>query len=195
MKFSGLATPLRVVLASSGRADQVAALLSDQAPRLAAALGLPLHTLTPAACPHQALHQLEAIVGPWLAALPCDPGLLLEDPASAATHHWAEALGAWRQPSLLLLPADSLATGAPAATTALLRQWQVPLLGLIQGGGPWEPARRRSDGLPWIGWLPEAGRPEAVLSEAAEQEWTEQGMDAMRLSLEARWLQLQAELD
>ncbi|MCT0224172.1 hypothetical protein [Synechococcus sp. CS-1328] len=193
-----------MVLTSSGRTDQVAALLSDQAPRLAAALALPLHTLAPAACPQQALRQLEAIAGPWLAALPCDPGLLLVDPASAAANHWAEALGAWRQPTLLLLPADSLATGAPAATTALLRQWQVPLLGLIQGGGPWEAARRRGDGLPWLGWLPEAALHEAelheaVLPEAAEQEWTEQSwteqsMAALRLSLEARWLQLQAEL-
>ena len=61
MKFSSLATPPRLVLASSGRTDQVSALLANQAPRLAAALDLPLHTLAPAACPQQALQHLAAI--------------------------------------------------------------------------------------------------------------------------------------
>jgi len=29
----------------------------------------------------------------------------------------------------------------------------VPLAGLIQWGGPWEPQVRRAEGLPWLGWL------------------------------------------
>lgn len=48
---------------------------------------------------------------------------------------------------------EQLATGLPAAGTALLRQWRVPLLGLIQWGGRWDPEARRHDGLPWLGAL------------------------------------------
>ena len=49
-----------------------------------------------------------------------------------------------------------MATGLPAAGTALLERWRVPLLGLLQLGGAWEPLERRRDGLPWLGWLPPA---------------------------------------
>jgi hypothetical protein len=82
--------------------------------------------------------------------LPLDPGLVLQ-----GFGHWAEALGAWRQPVLLLLAAEQLQTGLPAAMAALLDQWQVPLAGLVQAGGPWQPDLRRGDGLPWLGTLEE----------------------------------------
>jgi hypothetical protein len=82
--------------------------------------------------------------------LPFDPGLVLQ-----GFGHWAEALGAWRQPVLLLLTAEQLQTGLPAAMAALLAQWKVPLAGLVQAGGLWQPDLRRGDGLPWLGTLGE----------------------------------------
>jgi hypothetical protein len=95
----------------------------------------------------------------WLAALPLDPGLPL-----TRGGRWAEALGAWRQPCLLVLSEAQMGTGLPAAGTALLERWRVPLVGLLQLGGVWEPLERRRDGLPWLGWLPTApaGDPEAL---------------------------------
>lgn len=84
----------------------------------------------------------------WIAPLPVDPGLGL-----VAGGSWAESLGAFRQPTALVLDGAQLACGWPAAATALLRQEGVPLVGLIQLGGEWEPERRRGDGLPWLGWL------------------------------------------
>jgi hypothetical protein len=84
----------------------------------------------------------------WLAPLAVDPGLSLGRQAS-----WAEGLGAWRQPTLLILDNAQLATGWPAAATALLRQAGVPLVGLIPGGGAWQPGRRREESLPWLGAL------------------------------------------
>ena len=36
---------------------------------------------------------------------------------------------------------------------ALLKNWQVPLVGLVQWGEPWASAERRRDGLPWLGAL------------------------------------------
>jgi hypothetical protein len=80
--------------------------------------------------------------------LPRDPGLPLQDGC-----HWASALGAWRQPALLVLAPHQLQTGLPAGLTALLDQWRVPCLGLVQWGGPWEPQQRRLEGLPWLGVL------------------------------------------
>jgi len=86
--------------------------------------------------------------GPWLWPLAGDPGAFLGDEGC-----WAEALGAWRQPTLLLIPAAAASTGPAAAYAALLQRQGVPLLGLIQWGGPWLAADRRRDGLPWLGWL------------------------------------------
>ena len=87
----------------------------------------------------------------WLAALPVDVGRPLADGSC-----WAQALGAWRLPVLLVIPADQLASGLPAAASALLRQWRVPLLGLLQWGGNWQAEERRRDGLLWLGWLDSA---------------------------------------
>lgn len=84
----------------------------------------------------------------WVACLPQDPGLFL--PSGGC---WAEVLGAWRQPTVALLTEPQLRTGLPGAGTALLRQWRVPLLGLIQWGGAWDETMRRRDGLPWLGAL------------------------------------------
>lgn len=89
--------------------------------------------------------------------MPLDPGLTLADGSS-----WADALGAWRQPTLLLIAVDQLATGTAAATRALLHQKGVPLLGLVQWGSPWQPQLRRRDGLPWLGALAPEGVPEGV---------------------------------
>jgi hypothetical protein len=84
----------------------------------------------------------------WLLPLPIDPGQELNRGGC-----WAEALAAWRQPALLLLPQQAPA-GAPRAYDALLRSAGVPLLGLVQLGGTWAPALRHRDGLPWLGWVP-----------------------------------------
>jgi len=103
--------------------------------------------------------------------LPLDPGLPLP-----VAGHWAEALGAWRQPVVLLLAGDQLDSGLPAAMVALLHQWQVPLAGLVQWGGAWDAEARRGDGLPWLGWLaPEGGEPDDAepgqLARALERRW------------------------
>jgi hypothetical protein len=86
--------------------------------------------------------------GPVLVPLLLDPGFSLENGSC-----WAEALGAWRQPTVAVLGAEQLRSGLPAAMTALLRQAAVPLAGLVQWGLPWEPERRRREALPWLGAL------------------------------------------
>ncbi len=134
--------PARLVLAALGTLPPLAAV----AERLAALTGLPLAAIPDPDQPDAALAALQPWPGGWLAPLPTDLGLPL--PAGGS---WAEALGAWRQPTLLVLSAEQLATGLPAAGHALLRQWRVPTLGLLQWGGRWEEAARRRDGLPWLG--------------------------------------------
>ncbi len=141
--------------------------LAVAAARLAAAADLTLRCLDRWEDPDAALGALAAggsaggpaRTGRWLGALPLDPGLPL-----AAGGSWAEALGAWRQPALLVVRGEQIATGLPAAGTALLQRWQVPLVGLVQAGGDWSPGQRRRDGLPWLGWLPAEGDadPEAL---------------------------------
>ncbi len=98
--------------------------------------------------PPRLLAALAAQPAAWLWPLPLDPGAFLGPGGS-----WAEALGAWRQPCLLLIPAAMAASGPAAAYHALLKRQGVPLLGLIQWGGPWLAGDRRRDGLPWLGWL------------------------------------------
>jgi hypothetical protein len=119
---------------------------AEAAPELARWLDAELVRLPADELPQQVLARLRSDGRPWIAALPCDPGLPLDGGGS-----WAEALGAWCQPVLLLVPGDQLDSGLPAAATALLRQWGVPLVGLLQWDGPWNPERRRADGLPWLG--------------------------------------------
>jgi hypothetical protein len=151
--------PAGLLLAGAGSEEDLPRRIAAAASRLAGLGGWPLRDLAGELPPTRAL---AALAGgrsthrppAWLAALAIDPGLPLRDGSS-----WAEALGAWRQPTALVLDADQLATGAPAAATALLRQWRVPLLGLIQWGGHWDGDARRCDGLPWLGVLASAGMP------------------------------------
>jgi hypothetical protein len=75
----------------------------------------------------------------------------------------------------------------PAAGTALLQRWQVPLVGLIPWGGPWNPVARRQDGLPWLGCL--AGLP-AEQGDPSGVALTEVGDEALGLRLRWRWAQL-----
>ena len=147
LSMSGRQRPL--VLVGAGAAAAVAALQAEAGPPLASALGLPWGKPLAIEQPPQSLASL-AEQGPGLVPLPLDPGLVLQ-----GFGHWAEALGAWRQPVLLMLKAEQLQTGLPAAMGALLAQWQVPLAGLVQAGGPWQPELRRGDGLPWLGTLEE----------------------------------------
>jgi len=157
-----------VVLLAAGPAEAVAGLQGQAAPALAAALGLPLLAPLNPLTPDAAL----ASMGdgpPGLAPLPRDPGLPLSD-----GRHWAAVLGAWRQPALLLLAAEQLDTGLPAALTALLAQWQVPCLGLVQWGGNWEFRQRRLEGLPWLGALaasPDEQEARAALRSACAARW------------------------
>lgn len=161
----------RLVLATLAAADP-ALLLPPVAQRLAALTGVPLASIPTPRHPPQALATLAALEGGWLAPLPLDVGLSLEEGS------WAEALGAWRQPTLLVWTAPQLATGLPAAATALMERWSVPLVGLLQWGGAWEAGGRRQDGLPWLGRL-------------AEQPQTEDGGEegALLAALEWRWRQ------
>ena len=80
--------------------------------------------------------------------------LLLSDRAELVD--WAEAVAAWRLPTLLLMPAGERLQAEAALHHALLSQQHVPVLGLLQVGGPWYPADRQADALPWLGcWNPE----------------------------------------
>ena len=128
----------------------------------------------PQADPQAAMAQLAAEPQGWLLPLGLDPGAVLAQPGC-----WSEALGAWRQPVLLQLPAAEAESGLARAYTALLTAAGVPLVGLVQLGGPWQPERRRVDGLPWLGWLPA----ETPLAGSLEEEAAE----ALRLHLLARW--------
>jgi hypothetical protein len=170
MTFSLPALQQPLVLVASGPAAAVAALQQQAGPPLAAALGLPWRAPLPVLGPDQALASLEGQAG-GLVPLPLDPGLSLAGGGS-----WAEALGAWRQPVLLVFTGDQLQTGLPAAMVALLRQWQVPLTGLVQWGGRWDPEARRADGLPWLGGL-------------GSDETDGEGV-ALRSALALRWLQI-----
>ena len=143
-----------VILAAAGRRDRIATLQRAAAPRLAELFDLVLRELPDGVDPTAALSSLRSgdpvpegvRAAPWVAPLGLDPGVTL---AGGGT--WAEALGAWRQPTVVVLHHDQLETGRPAALAALLMRWEVPLLGLIQWGGTWQPQIRRSDHLPWLG--------------------------------------------
>lgn len=179
-----LPLPRSLVLLGCGAQAAIATLQQAAAPALAATLGL---RLAPALAPNPASSEslpalaLAGLQPPQEAALV--PLLLDAGLALASGGHWAEALGAWRQPCLLLLSQPQIDTGLPAAATALLSQWQVPLLGLVQVGGTWSPEARRLDGLPWLGWLPTAGQ----INDSAMPDPA-----ALPLTLQRRWAQLAA---
>lgn len=200
--------PPRLLLLSLGAPqdpDGPALLLPAVAERLSGLCGLPLRPFDATPQADAALAGLQQQPGPWLAPLPLDPGVWR--PGGS----WAEALGAWRQPCLLVIGAGQLASGLPAAGTALLERWRVPLIGLLQGGGRWDAALRRSDGLPWLGWLAteaasagSAGagasadqRQPPALTTAADDPDASGPEDleaALPALLQCRWRQLMAEL-
>ena len=66
-----------------------------------------------------------------------------------------EALAAWRSPVLMLAQPrpDGRFAGIVPASVAFARELKLPLLGLVQLGGNWDSAARRTDGLPWCGCL------------------------------------------
>ena len=168
LSLPGRQRPL--VLGGAGAAAAVAALQAEAGPPLALALGLPWGNPLAIEQPPQSLASL-AEQGPGLVPLPLDPGLVLQ-----GFGHWAEALGAWRQPVLLLVPpaaSAGAAAGAARAYHALLQAAGVPLLGLVQVQGNWQPEQRRCDGLPWLGWLAPEGDPEpdVALRAAATARW------------------------
>jgi len=68
---------------------------------------------------------------------------------------WLEALGAWRQPIILLVKPmiSGEIPGVAPAYVALCSLLAVPLVGVVQLGGRWTPQMRRADGLPWCGWI------------------------------------------
>ncbi len=150
MTISGLREAGPLVLVATGGPSEVAERLARTAAAVAAALSLPLlPDLAPLQVPDLALEALVGGPSPvGLACLGVDPGMALADGLP-----WAQTLGAWRQPTLLLVEAHQLAAGTAAATTALLRQHGVPLMGLIQWSGHWQAELRRRDGLPWLGGL------------------------------------------
>ncbi|MEB3325722.1 MAG: hypothetical protein VKM17_10370 [Cyanobacteriota bacterium] len=162
---AALSAPMGVVVVGSG---SEASFRSADGPtelaarRLARVLALPYRPIADPADPHRQLRHLQSTPGGWLSSLPLDPGQALADGST-----WAEALGAWCQPALVILGAHQLSSGAAASTTALLRQWHVPLLGLLQWGGSWKAKSRRRDGLPWLGRLEEA--PVAEGSDSAHE--------------------------
>lgn len=124
------------------------------------------------------LAELPPLEPGWLLPLPLDPGADL-----AASGCWADALAAWRQPALLLLPAAMpgqapQASGLARAYGALLRSAGVPLLGLVQLGGFWDPDARRQDGLPWLGWLP---------ADDAQPDVRDDALEALRQVCRRRW--------
>jgi len=80
-----------------------------------------------------------------------DPGSYLPDEGS-----WMEALGARRVPTILVATPHSSGSmpGSAAAYAALCDHLRIPLIGVVQFGGPWEPKQRFLDGLPWCGRIP-----------------------------------------
>jgi hypothetical protein len=170
VSVAGTTSRAGLLLVALGSPQEQAGLTAIAA-RLAEGEPLSLRQVGQTDDPDAALTALTAeATGPWLAALPLDPGLPLARGGS-----WAEALGAWRQPCLLVLSEAQMATGLPAAGEALLQRWRVPLVGLLQVGGEWRPLERRRDGLPWLGWLP------ATAGEDGES------MQAVRVLLRSRW--------
>ena len=138
----------RLLLASLAASDP-ALLLTAVAQRLAALTGLPLRAIRQIEAPAEALAALTGPAGGWLAPLPMDVGVAQQQGS------WAEALGAWRQPTLLVVEASQRTTGLPAAATALLRHWQVPLVGLVVWAEEAQaaPTAWHQDELPWLGRL------------------------------------------
>ncbi len=95
-----------------------------------------------------------------LNSIPEDEGLV-QLFGDAAMHQsmrgsWLEALAAWRKPIILMVLATPKGEppGLASAYAALCGSLCAPLVGLVQVGGIWDPLNRKSDGLPWCGWIP-----------------------------------------
>ncbi len=99
--------------------------------------------------PPQIMNSLPGVNG--LVHLSGDAAMLLPDGGS-----WLEALGNWQKPTILMIIPTSSGSipGLASAYAVLCKELCVPLLGLLQIGGLWDPAARKLDGLPWCGWLP-----------------------------------------
>ncbi|EAQ74012.1 hypothetical protein WH5701_10255 [Synechococcus sp. WH 5701] len=172
--------PLRLVLVGAAAADAAAG-VEDAASRLAALIGVsalpPLVAVSTDGSDVAVdllMAELSGRGGSWLVPLPQDPGRL--QPWGG---RWSELLGAWRQPTVLLIEAPQADAGLPAACTALLQCCGVPLLGLIQWGGLFDREARRRDGLPWLGVLAQGDSADADAD--------------LALCLRRRWSQIAAE--
>jgi hypothetical protein len=105
----------------------------------------------------QALRELGAGPLRWLAsgdpAAQLLPGseLLLALANDQELVDWVDFLASNHQACLLALPHGARLRAEAALHHALLDRAGVPLLGLLQVGGDWDPAERRADGLPWLG--------------------------------------------
>ena len=146
------------------------------------AAGSPPQLPGPADDPALVLAALAGQPPGWLLPLPIDPGQELNSGGC-----WAEALGAWRQPALLLIPPHAPA-GAPRAYSALLQSVGVPLLGLVQLGGAWDPEIRRRDGLPWLGWQPAPDARQA----GAVTDLSDDAAADLRAACRRRWREVSA---
>ena len=115
---------------------------------LSKATGLALRPLSCELQPCSILEELNDERG--LALLEGDPAI-----AFPQGNNWLEALGFWRKPTILI--SEPLKTGiipgTAAAYTSLCNSLSVPLIGIVQLGGEWNPPQRRLDGLPWLGCL------------------------------------------
>jgi len=172
------------VVLAAGAPAAVAALQAEACPALAAALARPLAAPLDPRHPDRALAALAASPGgsSSLVPLPRDPGHGLSD-----GRHWAEALGAWRQPTLVLLDAGQVESGLPASISALLGQWQVPCVGLVQWGGAGDGCGRRRDGLLWLGALGAVAADGSAEADAA----ADGAAAALRTAVRARWAALE----
>lgn len=180
--------PVRLVLLTPGSAPVSpstcvsAADLAGATARLAARLGLPARLLA-GADPDAALAALAAEPAGWLASLAEDPGGW-----QAWGGSWAQVLGAWRQPCLLLLPPPAVGSGLPAAYTALLEHHGVPLVGLLQLDGTWDGPLRAAEGLPWLGRLGSGPGIDAACETIPADEDEDEGLAAIALG--RRWSRL-----
>ena len=140
---------------------------AEATPLMAALLAAEPSAVLPVAAgdPHALLAQLLRVQPGWLLPLANDPAADLRDRGC-----WAEVLGAWRQPAVMLVSPEQAAAGPARAYTALMQMMNVPLVGVVQLGLPWLPDQRRGDTVPWLGALeldraeaPEAARVRQVL--------------------------------
>ncbi len=171
--------PLRLVLVGAASAGSAAG-VEDAAGRLAALLGVtalpPLEAASTDgsdAAVDVLMAELSGRGGSWVVPLPQDPGRF--QPWGG---RWSELLGAWRQPTVLLIEAQQADGGLAAASTALLQRGGVPLLGLIQWGGLFDREARRRDGLPWLGALTQGDIADADLSFTLRRRWSQVAAEA-----------------